>query len=240
MERAINVLRSSMPSRHTASGQRPHSPINDGVPKQSRTGDLEGTFLDSIGVLVEFSSSNEIYTFDDPADHIYKVVSGAVRVCKLLDDGRRYIGAFYLRGDVFGLESGPRHTYSCEAVCPTTIRMISRNVLTGSSSYGRSAELEILAIATSEMQRAQMHSSLLVKTASERVVNFLLQMSIYNIGPATFQLPMSRQDIADYLGLTIETVSRIFTQLEDSGIILRTPLRHIVVRDKHALEQMDG
>ena len=240
MGRAINIPHASMLSRNSVSGHGARSGTNGYSVKQPRAADApDCAFLDSFGVLMEFAPNSEIYTLDDPADHIYKVVSGAVRTCRMLDDGRRHIGAFYLRGDVFGFESGSKHTFSCEAVCHSTIRMISCNALDRANGQGRSNGMQLLSIAAREMHRAQMQSSLLVKTASERVASFLLQMSAYNVGPATFQLPMGRQDIADHLGLTIETVSRIFTQMEESGVILRTPLRHILVRDKQALEQMD-
>ncbi len=196
------------------------------------------TSLDAVGVLMEFEPNCEIYTLEDSADHIYKVVSGAVRTYQLLNDGRRHIAAFYLGGDVFGFESGPTRAFSCDTVCASTIRMISYSTLERAISHGRIDRVEMLAIAAKEMERAQVQSSLLIKTASERVVTFLLQMCAQSMEPATFQLPMSRQDIADYLGLTIETVSRVLTQLEDSGVILRTPLKRIVVRDMRALEQM--
>lgn len=196
------------------------------------------TSLDAVGVLMEFEANCEIYTLDDSADHIYKVVSGAVRTYHILNDGRRHIAAFYLCGDVFGFESGSVRTFSCDTVCTSTIRMISHNALDRAICHGRVNPVDMLAIAAKEMGRAQTQSSLLIKTASERVVTFLLQMCAYSPEPATFQLPMSRQDIADYLGLTIETVSRVLTQLEDSGVILRTPLKRIVVRNMRALEQM--
>jgi len=186
--------------------------------------------------LLEFASNAEIYGVDQPADRIYKVVSGAVRTCKILDDGRRYIDSFYLQGDVFGFENRSTHEFSCEAVCPTTLQLMSRRA--PNAPAAEIGDLDLLSLTAEEMRRAQVQGAMLVKTASERVVEFLLQISAHNGEPGTFQLPMSRQDIADHLGLTIETVSRVFTQLEDSQIILRTPRRHILVRNRKALERM--
>lgn len=89
-----------------------------------------------------------------------------------------------------------------------------------------------------ELQRAQNHILLLVKTAQERVAGFLLEMAERNLGASEFDLPISRQDIADYLGLTIETVSRRVTQLENSGAIAVPSSRRIVFRHRGALNRM--
>src|SRR5690348_6983313 len=186
--------------------------------------------------LMDFATNAEIYGFDEPAGQIYKVVSGAVRTCKILDDGRRYIDSFYLQGDLFGFENRPKHELSCEAVCPSKIQLVNRNA--SPPQVLEADSLNLLSITAEEMRRAQIQGAMLVKTASERVVGFLLQISAHSGEPGTFQLPMSRQDIADHLGLTIETVSRGFTQLETSQIILRTPRRHMLVRNRKALERM--
>jgi CRP/FNR family nitrogen fixation transcriptional regulator len=191
-------------------------------------------------VLIDFASNAEIYSFEQPVTHLYEIVSGAVRTCKVLDDGRRYIGAFYLRGDIFGYEGGTRHTLSSEAICASTIRKIRLKSLAASASRGPDAGLDALTLAADEMRRAQIQSSFVVKTATERVATFLLHMSRHSAGQTPVQLPMSRQDIADYLGLTIETVSRVFTQFEESGLILRASLRHIVIRDRKALDCMNA
>ena len=90
-------------------------------------------------------------------------------------------------------------------------------------------------ISAKELQRAQEHLMLLVKTAQERVVCFLLEMAARTPGANEIDLPMSRQNIADYLGLTIETVSRVMTQLESSGAIALATSRHIILRSRKAL-----
>jgi CRP/FNR family nitrogen fixation transcriptional regulator len=192
----------------------------------------------ALGSLREFESNAEIYGVDEPADHIYKVISGAVRTCKILEDGRRYIDSFYLQGDIFGFESRLKHELSCEAICLSKIQMMSRKFPDAKTHGNKIDDFDLVTITAEEMHRAQFQGSLLVKTASERVVGFILWMSAHSTEPGTFQLAMSRQDIADHLGLTIETVSRIFTQLEESQIIRRIPRRYILVRNRRALERM--
>jgi CRP-like cAMP-binding protein len=95
-------------------------------------------------------------------------------------------------------------------------------------------------MAAAELQRAQDHVMLLIKTAQERVAGFLVEMSSRNAGASEVDLPMSRQDIADYLGLTIETVSRTLTQLENSGTIAVSTSRHIVLRSRRALNRLNA
>ena len=188
---------------------------------------------------LEFTSNTEIYRVDDPADAIYRVLSGGVRTCRVFDDGRRYIASFYLSGDFFGFENRLHHSFSCEAICTSTVQVV-RRAFSRTAIPDKSNDVDLLTISADELRRAQFQSSLLVKTASERVGGFLLQMCAHSTRTNTFELPMTRQDIADHLGLTIETVSRVFTQLEAAHIILRTPRRHILVRNRSALEQMGG
>ena len=73
-----------------------------------------------------YIKDEEIYGEDEPGDYVYQVIRGAVRAYKLLSDGRRQIGAFYLPGDIFGLESGPIHRLTAEAIIETTVRLVTR------------------------------------------------------------------------------------------------------------------
>ena len=85
--------------------------------------------LDLMGTCMEFERNAEIFAEDDPAEYLYKVVSGAVRTCKLMSDGRRHIGAFYLPGDVFGLEAGEFHRFSAEALRGCKLRIVKKSRL---------------------------------------------------------------------------------------------------------------
>src|SRR5262245_15803041 len=162
-----------------------------------------GTF-EFVGARMSVHRNAEIYGEGEPATQLYKVVSGIVRTCRFLIDGRRQIGGFYLPGDTFGLETTAEHTCSAEAVTDVDLLVIK----TGEPS------LQLWDLLGRELRRTQDHVLLLAKTAPERVATFLLDMARRIRSRDEVELPMSRQDIADYLGLTIETVSRTLTQLE--------------------------
>ena len=187
-----------------------------------------------------FGRNVEIYGHSEPADYLYKVVNGAVRTYKVLNDGRRQIGSFYLPGDIFGLEVGGEHTFSADAVADSKILVIKRSVLVALAGRDKEVARQLWAMAAAELERAQDHIMLLVKTARERVVGFLLEMAARSPGSSEVDLPMSRQDIADYLGLTIETVSRMMTQLGNSGAIAVPTSRHIVLRSRGALNRLNA
>jgi CRP/FNR family nitrogen fixation transcriptional regulator len=199
-----------------------------------------GNSIKMMGALMSFGRNAEIYGQSEPADYLYKVVNGAVRTYKVLNDGRRQIGSFYLPGDVFGLEVGGEHTFSADAVADSKILVIKRSVLVALAGRDKEIASQLWAMAAAELQRAQDHIMLLVKTARERVVGFLLEMAARGPGSSEVDLPMSRQDIADYLGLTIETVSRMVTELESTGAIALATSRHIVLCKRATLNRMNA
>ena len=199
-----------------------------------------GSSIEMMGAAMPFARNVEIYGENEPADYLYKVVSGAVRTYKVLNDGRRQIGSFYLPGDIFGLEVGEEHSFSAEAVVDCKVLVIKRSALVSLAGRDTDVARQLWTMAASELQRAQDHIMLLIKTARERVAGFLVEMSARNAGASEVELPMSRQDIADYLGLTIETVSRTLTQLENSGAIAVPTSRRIVLRSRGALNRLNG
>jgi CRP/FNR family nitrogen fixation transcriptional regulator len=193
------------------------------------------------GTAKVFAKDEEIFAEGDRAGFFYKVVSGAVRTCKLLSDGRRQIDAFHLPGDIFGLEAGDDHRFGAEAVGTATViayrRFGSDMLSTGPGAFSR----EVLAAMMLSLERAQNHMLLLGrKSAMEKIATFLLDLSA-RLKDDAIELPMSRMDIADHLGLTIETVSRSLTQLERQRIIdLPAHRRSIVLRDKSALRRIEA
>ena len=199
-----------------------------------------GSSIEMMGAPMPFSRNAEIYGENEPAEYLYKVVSGAVRTYKVLNDGRRQIGSFYLPGDIFGLEVGGAHAFSAEAVADCKVLVIKRSALVALAGRDNSVARQLWTMAAAELQRAQDHIMLLIKTAQERVAGFLMEMSARNSGASEVDLPMSRQDIADYLGLTIETVSRTLTQLENSGAIAVPTSRRIVLRSRGALNRLNA
>jgi CRP/FNR family transcriptional regulator, nitrogen fixation regulation protein len=199
-----------------------------------------GDAIEMMGAAMPFARNSEIYGENEPADYVYKVVSGAVRSYKVLSDGRRQIGAFYLPGDIFGLEVGEQHTASAEAITESKVLLVKRSALVALAGRDNAVAQRLWRMAAAELQRAQEHIMLLIKTAQERVAGFLLEMAARNAGAGEVELPMSRQDIADYLGLTIETVSRTLTQLENSGAIAVPVSRRIVLRSRGVLTRLNA
>ncbi len=196
--------------------------------------------IEMMGVQMSFARNSEIYGENEAADYLYKVASGAVRTYKVLADGRRQIGAFYLPGDTFGLESGDIHVFSAEAVVDSKIVVIKRSALIGLATRDNDVARQLWVLTSRELSRVQDHIMLLIKTAQERVVGFLLEMAARMPSEKQIELPMSRQDIADYLGLTIETVSRTLTQLENSAAIELATSRRVVLRNRVALSRLNG
>ena len=196
--------------------------------------------IEMMGASMPFKRNAEIYGEHEPAEYLYKVVSGAVRTYKMLADGRRQIGAFYMPGDVFGFESGDLHTFSAEAISDSRIVAVKRSALTALAARDNDVARRLWTITARELQRVQEHLLALIKTAEERVAGFLLEMAERMSGKGEIELPMSRQDIADYLGLTIETVSRQMTQLRKDRVIEIQNYRHIVVPDLRRLQARCG
>ena len=194
--------------------------------------------IDMMGAPMSFPRNGEIYGEGEPADFVYKVVSGTVRTYKVLADGRRQIGAFYLPGDVFGLEVGEEHGFSAEAITASKVLVAKRSALMNLAARDSGVARELWTLTGQELARVQDHIMLLVKTAQERVVGFLFEMAARRPAGDTVELPMSRQDIADYLGLTIETVSRTLTSLEHEHAIELPNSRRIVLRNRPALQEM--
>jgi len=190
-----------------------------------------------LGVPIKFGAGSEIYGEGEPVEYVYEVVHGAVRTVKVLSDGRRTIGGFYFAGDIFGLEEGDEHSLTAEAIVDTAVRVIRRRTLIRMAGYDRELARQLFTATSREIARVHNHALMLIKTAQERVGSFLLEMGErISVGDLVV-LPMSRQDIADYLGMTIETVSRTFTILEGSSAIALPNARAVVLRDRAALRQ---
>jgi CRP/FNR family transcriptional regulator, nitrogen fixation regulation protein len=191
-----------------------------------------------VGVKMVFAAGEEIYAQDEDACMIYRVLRGAVRTTRLLSDGRRQIGDFYYAGDFLGLETGNLHRFSAEALGDCEIQVIKKSALGLYGEEGARIERMIWAATGRELERTQEHLMLLGrKTASERVASFLLDVARRFRGD-DIRLPMGRQDMADYLGLTIETVSRMVSQLQVSGVVQFDSCRHFHIRDRARLESL--
>ena len=170
------------------------------------------------------------------------MIEGAVRSHKLLSDGRRQIGAFHLVGDIFGLENGDFHRFTAEAIVDTTVRLIKRESLERVAKTDFAMVRSLLTMTTDNLQHAENHLLLLGrKTSLERVAAFLLEMNRRLPAADVMALPMCRRDIADYLGLTLETVSRAISKLHKKGYLrfLGQTQREIVVLNRAGMAGLD-
>jgi CRP/FNR family nitrogen fixation transcriptional regulator len=194
-------------------------------------------------VASEFSyrKDEEIYGEDEPAEYVYQIIRGAVRTYKLLSDGRRQIGAFLLPGDAFGLELGTNHRLAAEAIIDTTVRLVKRSSLEQAAGVDVQVARKLWSMTAGELRHAEDHMLLLGrKSAMERVANFLLEMDRRQAVAGMMALPMCRRDIGDYLGLTLETVSRALSQLHGEGVLGFSGARQIVLRNRQRLRSMDA
>jgi len=199
-----------------------------------------GGAVELMGAPMSFARNAEIYGEGEPADYLYKVVSGTVRTSKVLADGRRQVGGFHLPGNIFGLEAGEEHAFSAEAITECKVFVIKRSALIALAGRDHEVARQLWTLTSGELRRVQGHILLLIKSAQERVASFLLEMAERVSAGNAVELPMSRQDIADYLGLTIETVSRTLTHLENAAAIELSSSRRIVLRNRSALSRLNA
>lgn len=174
----------------------------------------------------------EIYEQGGRATALYQIEKGTVRVYRLLADGRRQISAFYVAGEVFGFESDTHHHFFAEAVSDCALRVYRRPLDPATSAA-------LLPVALKALVRAQEHLLVIGRQSScERVAGFLLDMQERQGGPDRIELPISRADIADYLGLTVETVSRTFSKFRALRLIRLEGARSVDILDPDALSDL--
>jgi CRP/FNR family transcriptional regulator len=191
---------------------------------------------------VSFEPGRILVNERDPAAHVFNITAGVVKLYKLLVDGRRQIVGFLFAGDLLGLSFGGEYAYSAEAVTPVTACRFARPRLNDLLRQFPAMSERLLGIAVNELGAAQEQMLLLGrKTARERVASFLLSLSRRaaraGLRDDPVSLPMTRADIGDYLGLTIETVSRTLSQLKRDGIVSLPSPSTVRLADREALEE---
>jgi len=186
--------------------------------------------------------STTIFREGDPSLHLYSISHGAVKLYKLLSDGRRQITAFLFPGDFFGLSKKGGYVYTAEAMTPSILCRFPRRKLEVLFDDIPLLEKRLLGATIYELAAA--HEQMLLlgrKTAREKVATFIctLAQRLGGAEPAVmFHLPMSRSDIADYLGLTIETVSRTLTSFKREGLVTLPDATHVAIRQLAVLERI--
>ena len=179
-----------------------------------------------------YSENAIIYAQGDKAGPLFLVEFGVVRICRLTADGRRQVNAFHFAGDVFGFEAGDEHQFFAESVNGAGVRSLR--------SSGNTALTEnLLSRALTGLVRAQQHQLVLGRrSATEKLAAFIIEMVEKQECEDVVGLPMQRNDVADYLGLTFETVSRALRVLKDDGFIRVPSVHQIEVLDHSALENL--
>jgi CRP/FNR family nitrogen fixation transcriptional regulator len=187
---------------------------------------------------IRYRRNSTIICEGDLADYVFMVVDGVVRRCKTFQNGTRAIVAFHMPGELFGWTDELTHSLSIEAATDALLLFFKRNVLLAAAAREHKVANFLLTTATSELRGIQAHSLRINQSAKCRVAGFLLDLSARTGETADVDLPMSHQDVADHLGLSIETVSRTITELERSGLIERASARTIVLRNRAALARL--
>jgi len=195
--------------------------------------------LRTAGTVLQIGEGREICAEGGDTDVFYKVVSGVVRTCKFLNDGRRQIAAFHVASEVFGLEMGATRQMAAEAVSDCTLICYRRRGVELMAQTDDSISRQMLQYAMKNLAQAQDHALLLARRgAAEKVALFLLDWHTRSERQGVIHLAMTRQEIADYLSLTIETVSRSLSQFERDGVIALPNTRDVRLLDMDALEDL--
>lgn len=179
-----------------------------------------------------FAADEEIPALSSGAPNLFQVIFGVTRICTVLNDGRRTISAFHFPGEIFGFEPAGKRGFRAEAVEAVGVRMLA--VPPEGHDTG-----ELLRLALASLAVAQEHLIVVGRqTAGERIASFLLDVARRQSYPEVIDLPMPRVDIADYLGLTPETVCRVFKLLQERGLIDFVSPRRAVIKSVEALDRL--
>jgi CRP/FNR family nitrogen fixation transcriptional regulator len=190
-----------------------------------------------LGEKFRFDRDEEIYAEGSRSKYWFQVVSGSVRLVMLLADGRRHIGSFCLAEDWFGLDAGILRSFSAEAVEDTVVYRYPRQSIGRLITELPQVAQQLWNLTLRDLAHAQGQTAMLGRmTAPMRVSSFLLQLSKRHGASTLIELPMSRADVADYLGLTIETVCRVLSRFVGLGLIAIPSVNTIELIDSHALE----
>lgn len=190
-----------------------------------------------------YAAREDLFLEGDEQTHILEVVEGVICAYRLLPDGHRHVVSFYFPGDLIGYCCPSLHTFSAQALTKVRVRRIPRTSINHLIETRPQFARRLLKLAADELTMTREHMlCLAAKSAEARMAVFLLALSRRNrdVGgdPARLDLPMTRVDIGDYLGLTIETVSRTLSKLKRSGVIALPRTTTVMIRDAEALNSM--
>lgn len=209
----------------------------DEVPPPDQPCALTAAFADVSAGVSTFEAGEDIFRPGEPASFVYRVTRGAVVSYRLYADGRRQVTGFSLPGDFLGLEAGVEYHAHAQALGPVTARVLRRARLSAMAATDGALARDLWRMSLRAFRRSEDHVMILARqSAAERVATFLLDYADHAGAEDVIDLPMSRQDMADYLGLTIHTVSRSLSQLQSDGLIAARSSRHVRLLRRDRLE----
>lgn len=190
-----------------------------------------------------YAAREDLFLEGDDATHMLEVVEGVICAYRLLPDGHRHVVSFYFPGDIIGYCCDTTHRFSAQALNKVRVRRIPRHAIAAMIEQRPGFARRLLELAQSELTMTRDHLlCLAAKSAEARMAAFLLALAGRNADagadPRQIQLPMTRLDIGDYLGLTIETVSRTLSKLKRSGVIALPRTTSVLIKDFDALREV--
>lgn len=201
---------------------------------------LRAAFVDAAAApRSPFQTGDCLFRQGDAARLVHRIVSGAVISYRILSDGRRQVSGFHLPGDFLGLEAGVEHAVTAEALTPVEAVAVERKELSARAACDAGLAQALWRVSIQAFRRSEDHAMILARlSAAERVAAFLVEFARRIGDVEAFDLPMTRQDIADYLGMTIHTVSRTLSQMQERGLIEARSSRHIRLLRRECLETL--
>ncbi|MGE4063149.1 MAG: helix-turn-helix domain-containing protein [Rhodospirillaceae bacterium] len=197
--------------------------------------------LAGFGTRITVKRGQEIFAEGSDAENCFRLVEGSVRLVKLMADGRRQVCEFLKAGDLLGFETDDEHYFSAEAVCDSTLVRYPRRAIEALLAQDKDFARQLRQMTARGLQDAYRRMVLLChKSAQERIAWFLLELADGAGSDGAIHLPMTRTDIANYLGMAIETVSRAIAQFKQTGAIAQKSLSRIQVLDRDALAVVRG
>jgi len=203
-------------------------------------GEGDRAHLASIGSKLQIARGQSVFSENDPARYIYTIIQGTVVIYKMLMDGRRQVTGFLFAGDFLGLADSDAYAYNADAVTDAILLRYQLSNLAALFARYPDLEAKLFAVAQHEIAEAQEQMLLLGRmTPREKVASFLLRYAaraaLRGEDPENIYLPMKRSEIADYLGTTVETVSRTLSQLRKDGLVLPKGYNQISIVDREGL-----
>jgi CRP/FNR family nitrogen fixation transcriptional regulator len=216
-----------------------HGLVRDTAPAFERAPGARDLSARRYGLAVAYRAGEAIYRDGDDIRYFFQVRSGVVRCCTYWDEGRRHIDAFHLRGDVFGFDDLGQRRASAECVSDTVLVAYRRPPVYALSQIDAASSRYLLAQGMIALAKAQAHAAALsCHRAEARIAFLLLEIAARMDNDQVVELPLPRLDIADYLGLRVESVSRTFKKLKHAGLIAMPSPRLVLLKNMWALQAL--